>query len=481
MLEHLSSREFEEYCQLLMMALHRCKVDVTQQTRDGGRDLFVYHSTGLWIVECKHCPTGTVGRPVVQKLHSATLTSNSRRAVIVTTGKFSQDAENYAQNLTDIIIELIDMAKLAHMISVVFPYGALPTNLSVAIKTTPDAIFAQIFAQSVFSSDRFRRGSSPKNPVRVSRITCYETYYIAKYFAEGSVNSAVGQFSESWQGSIWICADGTEMGFGSPKSYGRQLAPLVPLAEALATVPGASDPPVVQPHQATAKMKQFVAGNCSKSVWYTGRNNVKYSKTINPAASTIGIQSLKLCYIPFQAFVLEIGGTSYEGKLDERGSPPEFHVVCPELSTCTVCETATTPDNQILCSVCFRPAHKWSQLFPDSFECQKCKGIMCRHHTVTDGRGYSCTRCAVAGKPLGARWLHLCIFGLVGTGVALLSPFFALICFLFMEREAATTILSIVSIVAVMLGLFSWMPFLTIISQKSLLSGQKSLTYPKIE
>lgn len=79
-----------------------------------------------------------LGRPVVQKLHSATLTSNSCRALIVTTGKFSQDAENYAQSLTDIVVELIDMAKLAHMISVAFPNGALPTNLSVAIKTTPE-------------------------------------------------------------------------------------------------------------------------------------------------------------------------------------------------------------------------------------------------------------------------------------------------------------------------------------------------------
>jgi restriction system protein len=164
MLEHLSSREFEEYCQLLMMALHRCRVDVTQQTRDGGRDLFVHHSTGLWIVECKHWPTGTVGRPVVQKLHSVTLTSNSCRALIVTTGRFSQDAENYAQSLTDIVVELIDMAKLAHMISVAFPNGALPTNLSVAIKTTPDATFAQIFAQSIFSPDRFQRGTSPRIP-----------------------------------------------------------------------------------------------------------------------------------------------------------------------------------------------------------------------------------------------------------------------------------------------------------------------------
>ena len=481
MLEHLSAREFEEYCQLLMMALHRCKVDVTQKTRDGGRDLFVYHATGLWIVECKHLPSGTVGRPVVQKLHSATLTSNSRRAVIVTTGRFSQDAETYAQSLTDIVIELIDMAKLAHMISVAFPNGALPSNLSIAIKTTPDAAFPQVFAQSIFSPERFQRGTSPKNPVRVTRETQYETFFIAKYHAEGSTNTAVGQFSETWEGSIWINAGGTDGGLGSPNAHGRKLAPLVSLSEALATVPGKSDPPGLQPHQAVSKMKEYLLGHCVKSVWYTGRNNVKYSKTVQPSANSITIESLKLVYIPYQEFTLEIGGACYEGDVDERGSPSEFHVGCPELSTCTVCETATTPGDQILCSVCFRPAHRWSPFFPDSFECHKCKGIACRHHTVTDGNKYACTRCAVSGHPLGPRWFHLCIFGLAGTGVAILSPLFALICFLFMEYESAAFVFLIVFVAAVVLALVSWLPCLSMISQKSILSAQTSLTYPKIE
>jgi restriction system protein len=481
MLEHLSPREFEEYCQLLMMALHGCKVEVTQQARDGGRDLLVRHPSGLWIVECKHWPTGTVGRPVVQKLHSATLTSNSCRAMIVTTGRFSQDAEVYAQSLTDIEIDLIDMAKLAHMISVAFPNGALPTNLSVAIKTTPDAAFPQIFAQSIFSPDRFQRGTSAKNPVRVTRDTRYETYFIAKYSAEGSVNTAVGHFSATWQDSIWISADGSAVGFGSPNAYGRKLGPLVSLAEALATVPGTSDPPELQPHQATAKMKEFVLCNCVKSVWYKGRNNVNYSKTIQPSASTIVIESLKLCYIPFQEFVLEIGGTSYEGEVDERGSPPEFHIDCPELSTCTVCGTGTTPDDQILCSICFRPAHEWTFLFPDSYECHKCNGIMCRHHSVKDGKKYFCTRCTVAGKPLGPRWLPHCLIGLSGTGVAVLSPVISLISYLLIEPRVATMILLIVGIAAGILGLACWLPWLCIVSQKSFLSSQKNLTYPKVD
>ncbi len=108
MLEHLGSREFEEYCQLLLTCLYRCKVELTKRTGDEGRDLLVHKPTGLEVVECKHWPDGTVGRPAVQKLHSATLTVNSRQAAIITTGRFSKEAEIYAKNLGDVKIELID-------------------------------------------------------------------------------------------------------------------------------------------------------------------------------------------------------------------------------------------------------------------------------------------------------------------------------------------------------------------------------------
>jgi restriction endonuclease Mrr len=52
------------------------------------------------VVECKH--TGTVGRPVVQKLHSAIATfefDGPKRGMVVTTGRFTNPAQEYAQCL----------------------------------------------------------------------------------------------------------------------------------------------------------------------------------------------------------------------------------------------------------------------------------------------------------------------------------------------------------------------------------------------
>jgi hypothetical protein len=65
--------------------------------------------------------------------------------------------------------------------------------------------------------------------------------------------------------------------------------------------------------------------------------------------------------------------------------------------------------------------------------------------------------------------------------VAVLSPLVALICLLLMERETAASDFLIVIVLAVILGIVSWSPCLSMIAQKSLRSSQKSLTYPKIK
>jgi restriction system protein len=481
MLEHLNSREFEESCQLLLTCHYRCKVVLTKQTGDEGRDLLVYHSSGLEVVECKHWPSATVGRPVVQKLHSAILTASSNRGSIITTGRFSNEAETYAQNLNDVKIELIDAAKLAYLSSMAFPNGALPTQLSAGIKTTPDAEFPTAFAQSIFSKSRYQSGGAAKSPVGVTRITEYETYFIATYHAEGTVSTAAGEFSKSWDGSIWIRADGERAGFGSPRSHGRKIGPVVPLAEVLRTVPGQTAPPKLQPHQAVAGMKNFIVDNCVKLLWYRGRNNRNYTATIQPSPNTVVIDSLTLCYVPFQQFVLEVGGVRHEGEVDERGSPSVFYVTCPSLSKCTVCGTATTADSQVFCSICSLPAHRQSIFFPDSFQCQKCGDITCRKHTVQVRNQMACTRCCKDGQPLGARWLRHCQFGLAASTLIGLSTAVIIGCLRYFGSGIASAASPGMFALGLAMILAMWIPFLCMIVQPSILRTHKGLTYRKVQ
>jgi restriction system protein len=481
MLEHLTPQEFEEYCQLLLNQHFRCKVELTKQTGDEGRDLLVHRSTGLEVVECKHWPDGTVGRPVVQKLHSAILTANSTRGMIITTGRFSTEAATYADNLNDVRIELVDAAKLAYLASVAFPNGALPTNLCAGIKTTADADFRQVFPTSILSKRRYYSGTASATPVHVTRATRYETFFIAIYQAEGSVNTAVGEFSESWNGSVWVSADGDMAGFGSPRSRGRKLGSLVPLAEVLRAVPGQTTPPKLQPHQAVAGMKDFIINHCIKRHSYRGRNNVSYSATIQPSPTTIAVDSLKLCYIPVQEFVLEIGTVRYAGGVDERGTPTQFLVECPSLSKCTVCQTATTADNQVFCSICFRPAHRWGVFSPDSFNCGKCRATVCRTHTVRFGRTYACTRCGGGGRTLGPRWVGHCQIGLATSTLILLLTAISSACLIVFGSDGSKPVTFAVVGIGLSLGLVAWLPFIWMLLQPSVRLRHDSLTYPMLK
>ena len=76
----------------------------TSRTADEGRDTLMEEvvdgTRRAVVVECKH--TGTVGRPVVQKRHSAIATSDfdgPKRGIVVTTGRFTNTAEEYVTEL----------------------------------------------------------------------------------------------------------------------------------------------------------------------------------------------------------------------------------------------------------------------------------------------------------------------------------------------------------------------------------------------
>jgi hypothetical protein len=363
------------------------------------------------VVECKHYPAGVVGRPVVQKLHSAVLTENATRGMIITTGRFSADAEDRAQNLSGVHIQLVDEAKLAHLISITYSAGSIPLNLCGAFRTTPDADFWQTFARSVFSRRRYNKGGRHAAPVRVDvrRVTRYFAFYLAIFRAEGKLGSAAGTFRGDWEGRIWLRADGSEAAFGS--LLGVHGLSLDLLAEVLKTVPGSTESPQLQPHQAVAEMREFVVNNCARYVSYVGRNNVSYRRKIAPARNKVDIDSLSLCYVPRQQFVLQIGDVTHEGVVEEQESPPGFHVKCRSLSECNVCGAVTTAAAQILCSICHLPAHRWSLFFPDSFECRDCGGLVCRKHTVRNGKGRVCVRCDATGRTLPPRWLPHLLFG----------------------------------------------------------------------
>ena len=107
LLDNLSGYEFEEKMVRVFEKFGYENVRQLQRSGDKGRDILMEESDGTAVVvECKH--TESVGRPVVQKLHSATTTyghDGEKRGMVVTTGRFTSPAREYAEKTG---IELID-------------------------------------------------------------------------------------------------------------------------------------------------------------------------------------------------------------------------------------------------------------------------------------------------------------------------------------------------------------------------------------
>ena len=98
-LNSLDGFGFEAFCERLFGKSGWGKIERIGMVGDAGRDLIIHTSQGKIVVECKHQPRSSVGRPVVQKLHSDIISAGSKKGIIITTGKFSKQAIEYSKNL----------------------------------------------------------------------------------------------------------------------------------------------------------------------------------------------------------------------------------------------------------------------------------------------------------------------------------------------------------------------------------------------
>ncbi|MGL4337809.1 MAG: restriction endonuclease [Turicibacter sp.] len=107
----MNSRQFELCVRDMMSESGYLHAQCTKESRDGGKDIIAYDKLGNMIyVEVKQfAPTNSVGRPVIQKFHSAMVDSGVVTGMVITTSYFTEDAKAYAKRQK---IELIDGQQL---------------------------------------------------------------------------------------------------------------------------------------------------------------------------------------------------------------------------------------------------------------------------------------------------------------------------------------------------------------------------------
>lgn len=405
MLDDLSGREFEAWCKVVFERYYDCPVSDQPHVADEGRDLIIHDPDGDIVVECKHSPDDSVGRPDVQKLHSAIQTAQTDRGMVATTGRIASTIPDYIKDL-DTEIDLVDGSRLAYMAETVGlgEDAELGDALARAVRTTPDEAFPEAFRERVYRAPRYVAGDGYESDIEIDRETRYEGYYVASYEAQGSRETAVGTRRARWSGKIRCQKDGNALGRGSPPGEQLDVESVEPLGDVLEDVEGPTEPPTLQPHDAEDRMQEYLSSSLARSITYTGRNNVTYTKDITPNRSDVRLRGIRLVYVPVQRIRVRSGDTEHRAQLSERDD--RFRVKGEAFGVCCICRRGLSAEDQVLCAVCLRAAHERSFLTPDSHRCQDCGATICHDHAQRDERGVVCTRCAdEEAEPARTRWL----------------------------------------------------------------------------
>ncbi|WP_420810880.1 restriction endonuclease [Deinococcus ficus] len=350
------------------------QVKVTPGSNDFGRDLILVKQGETTIVECKH-HIGNIGRPVVQKLHSATDTHpTAYRAILVSTSGFTPGAREYVDLLHKqgkIDIELWDFKKLVSI--------AQSVNISLLSKARghhtamvmPARTQEQL--QRTVTTQVMKLASHPRQLERELVLGDFQTKYVAGALITYRVDK---RFSVSERSLYHAHELGTELVFDNAtpaeKTYWIQGDFQREQSESFGVIPAIAElVDVVDRHLPTVQRQ--VARRLSKKVSYTGRNNRQYEKecVVSPQdvrASGVGVLTAR------QRGVFKIGPQKYVlHYADDRARVPlltstEGFRFGPEGlqrgdgSVCNDCASITSKRHSRRCQSCHRtlcPAHIW--------------------------------------------------------------------------------------------------------------------------
>ena len=393
-LDDLSGFEFEDLMEDVFRNLGYENVRQAERTADEGRDVLMEEvvdgTRRAIVVECKH--TDTVGRPVVQKLHSAIATfefDGPKRGMVVTTGRFTNPAEEYAdrlrQNDDPHPIELIDgqdLREIADEIGLDLYNGRIeilcdetlrPYDPTTSLSAPVDDAFSDIenIDATELPDPHAEVAFRPVVAITADTNAVFETsvgvihrinertqFVVHAERGHPQVaDEAVGTLvTENLHATIDLDTDRfgevfDEVGerrFGQTQTEYKEWA-----VERL------------QDHHTT-------------TVTYTGDNNVTYNKTCEPNRSDISVQSIEPVYLP------EIRQTT---KLLEYTYPLEYVATGPS--------RVTAEDGIHQCVHCDTSGGDGTYTY-----CPNCGAIACDSHIKTERLEQEpvCTGCAVTER-----------------------------------------------------------------------------------
>ncbi len=365
-LDDLSGFEFEDLMEDVFRTLGYENVRQAEKTADEGRDVLmedvVDGTRRAIVVECKH--TDTVGRPVVQKLHSAISTfefDGPKRGMVVTTGRFTGPANEYAERLQQngdpYPIELIDgqdLREIADEIGLDLYNGRIeilcdetlrPYDPAADIDTPVRVAFLDI--ENIQSADL---------PVPHSQVTFRPVVSITAD-TDAVFETSVGVIHRIDDRSR--CVVHAER--GQPEIASDDVAALV--AENRHVTVDLESDDFDRPFDAVderrfgqtqTEYKEWAVDRLqdfhTTTVTYTGDNNVTYTKTCEPNRSDISVQSIEPVYLPDVRHTTELHDYTYSYEYYAAG--PSRVALEDGIHRCVHCDTSGTDETYTFCPNC---------------------------------------------------------------------------------------------------------------------------------
>jgi restriction endonuclease Mrr len=393
LLDDFSGFEFEDLMEDVFRNLGYENVRQSRKTADEGRDILMEEvidgDRGAVIVECKH--TDSVSRPVVQKLHSAVATykfDGPKRGMVVTTGRFTSPAQEYADSLRDAgdpyPVELIDGTDLREIadeigldlyngrIEIICDQTLRPYDPTAGLEAPVRKAFHDI--NNIDPDDL----PSPRTHVTFQPIVTIRADISAVF------ETSVGVIHRINESSRYV----VKAQRGTPRTLQDSVHRLVENNRRQTTTLDEEELSAVFDEfeinrfgQTETEYKDWAVDQLqdryTTTVEYTGDNNVTYTKTCEPNQSDISIQSITPLYLPQIRQTTRL--KSYEYPLEYYAAGPSRVTVEEGIHRCVHCTTGKGT------------SHTY---------CANCGAISCRSHTKTERLEQTpiCTGCAVTER-----------------------------------------------------------------------------------
>jgi hypothetical protein len=379
-LEDLSGFDFEVVCKRVFEGLGYRDVRLGPRVSDVGRDIIMNSPTGeTIIVECKHHLWQTIGRPVVQKLHSAVIFFSAAKGILVTTGYFSEEARDYAARL-DGLVELVDLNRfkeIAEKAGFAVYERRRDAPKQVLFTYTSDQVVNIVEREIAMIVSR------PHSPLELLKCSnkrlVYRPIYLIKYSVYSEVYTSTGRLIDVINARGTIVLDGRtgKLLGSSEKIFGSyQIAPLKSRES------GEVLHPLINPVDSREIAVNELVEQHSKYVVYMRKGSSKlYTKFVSPRKSDIDILSITPLFVP--ELILEYSAQKHRYRVVCDLSAPQFRLYkLNELALCTICGKLIYLHNKrVLCNDCGGIAH-FGFFTKHAFRCKSCGKTICRQCVV---------------------------------------------------------------------------------------------------